>query len=124
MCENLRDTLRKKEKLWKEFGVKGSDWVEKNVGTVHTFQGKESGIVLLALGRSNTDIGRAAPLVTKPNLLNVAATRAKDRFFIVGDYNIWKEKYECFRRASPILNNVIDAKDFLEELEKRVKQNK
>ena len=104
--------------------MSSNDWVQKNVGTVHTFQGKESSIVLLVLGRNGTDIGKAVPLVTKPNLLNVAVTRAKDYFFIIGDYHIWKEKYECFKKASPLLNNVIDAERFLKELEQRVKQNR
>ena len=124
VCENIRLNLRKNKKLWNEFGVSSSDWVQKNVGTVHTFQGKESSIVLLVLGRNGTDIGKAVPLVTKPNLLNVAVTRAKDYFFIIGDYHIWKEKYECFKKASPLLNNVIDAERFLKELEQRVKQNR
>lgn len=122
MCEKIRTRLKENEKLWNEFGVSGGDWVNKNVGTVHTFQGKESSIVLLVLGRNQSDIIKAMPLVSKPNLLNVAATRAKDRLFLIGDYHVWKEKYECFKKALPILDNIIDASIFLEKLQKKVKE--
>ncbi len=124
ICEQIRSTLASKEELWKAFETKGSEWVDKNVGTVHTFQGKENSIVLLVLGRNATDIGRAAPLVTKPNLLNVAATRAKDRFFVIGNYEVWKEKYECFKQASPILKEVIEANKFFKDFVERVQAHK
>lgn len=119
--EQLRQKIQANAKLWQEFGVKGSEWVRNNVGTVHTFQGKENSMVLLVLGRNDKDIGKAMRLATKPNLLNVAATRAKDRFFIIGDYYVWKDKYECFKQAAPILEKVIDAATFFKELEERVK---
>lgn len=78
-------------------------------------------MVLLVLGRNDKDIGKAMLLATKPNLLNVAVTRAKDRFFIIGDYHLWKDKYECFKQAAPILENVIEANTFFNGLEERVK---
>lgn len=39
----------------------------------------------------NTD-GAANWSCSKPNLLNVAVTRAKDEFYIVGDYDRFKNK--------------------------------
>lgn len=56
-------------------------------GTLHTFQGKEADIVFLVLG-GNTP-GSRTWASQKANMLNVAATRAKKRFYVVGDYNNW-----------------------------------
>jgi hypothetical protein len=67
------------------------DWVEKRVGTVHTFQGKEAEAVILMLGA-----GRGARPGSRnwagstPNLLNVAATRAKCSLYIVGNRREWQ----------------------------------
>lgn len=124
VCDQIRKRLKDNRKLWSEFEVKSNDWVNHNVGTVHTFQGKENSIVFLVLGCNRDDIGKAIQLVTKPNLLNVAATRAKDRFFIIGDYYLWKERYACFKQAVPILNKVTDADEFFQTLQKKVQENR
>lgn len=67
------------------------DWIEKSIGTVHTFQGKEASCVIFVLGADKSDSGRGAAewAARKPNILNVAATRAQDRFYIVGDQELW-----------------------------------
>lgn len=65
------------------------------IGTVHTFQGKENKVVILVLGADDKSAGAARWAVHKPNLINVAATRAKERFYVVGDkklYNSLNEK--------------------------------
>lgn len=64
-------------------------WVNESVGTVHTFQGKEADIVFFCLGVDANQLGAAKWAIQKPNLLNVALTRAKYRFIVIGDRNIW-----------------------------------
>lgn len=63
---------------------------KSNIGTVHTFQGKEADIVYLVLGASMEEIGAARWAVSEPNLMNVAATRAKKEFYIIGDKKMYK----------------------------------
>jgi hypothetical protein len=62
-------------------------WCKKRIGTVHTFQGKEESLAWMVLG---CDVNTRTPAewaAGKPNLLNVALTRAKDRFFV--DAALW-----------------------------------
>jgi superfamily I DNA and/or RNA helicase len=65
------------------------DWCKARIGTVHTFQGKEESVVLMVLGCDRRTAGAAEWAASKPNLLNVALTRAKHRFFIIGDEGLW-----------------------------------
>lgn len=63
-------------------------WCNSSIGTVHTFQGKEANEVFLVLGCDAT--AKGAVSWVKPNIINVAATRAKYRFCAVGDAGIWE----------------------------------
>ncbi len=70
------------------------EWLKNHVGTVHTFQGKQAEGVILCLGLDETTQGAANWASQKPNLLNVAITRAKYRFIAIGDKEIWlKQAY-------------------------------
>jgi len=70
------------------------DWLKTHIGTVHTFQGKQAEGVILCLGLDEKTKGAATWASQKPNLLNVALTRAKYRFIAIGDPNIWlKQPY-------------------------------
>ena len=62
-------------------------WGEGAVGTVHAFQGKEREVVILALG--GTSDGAIEWACGTPNILNVAATRAQRRLYVVGDRARW-----------------------------------
>jgi superfamily I DNA and/or RNA helicase len=80
-------------------------WCKEHIGTVHTFQGKEEDTVVFVLGADRQHLGSAQWASSKPNLLNVAITRAKRRFFIVGDKSLWgKMSYFSEVAANPDLS--------------------
>lgn len=60
-----------------------------NVGTVHTFQGKEADVVYFVLGADISSKGAARWAVSESNIMNVAATRAKEEFYIIGDKKMY-----------------------------------
>lgn len=65
------------------------EWTKARIGTVHTFQGKEESIVWMVLGCDKRTKAAADWAAAKPNLLNVALTRAQHRFFMIGDSELW-----------------------------------
>ncbi|MGE7947189.1 AAA domain-containing protein [Lysinibacillus sp. NPDC093688] len=69
-----------------------SEWLDEAVGTVHTFQGKEADIVYFVTGTDEQTEGAANWTCSKPNLLNVAATRAKKEFYVIGDLKRFSKK--------------------------------
>ncbi len=67
-----------------------SDWVYENIGTVHTFQGKETKAVILLLGApSPSQNGARVWATSNINLLNVAVSRAKQNLYVVGNKELW-----------------------------------
>ncbi len=68
-----------------------SEFAKDNIGTVHTFQGKEASVVIFCLAASKVrgTTGGIKWVNSKPNLINVAVTRAKHHLFIVGNYEDW-----------------------------------
>lgn len=77
-------------------------WMHRHIGTVHTFQGKESEKVIFVLGADKEQKGAVSWASSKPNLLNVALTRATDRIYIIGEWELWAKK-PFFSQASALL---------------------
>ncbi len=107
----FKEVVEELKKLLKNRGIKDS-WVEKSVGTVHTVQGKEADGVILVLGASSAKDDEAGKQArewasTKPNILNVAVTRAKDFCVVVGNHKRWSE-HPHFK----LLKDYLDVKDF------------
>jgi len=78
------------------------EWCWQRIGTVHTFQGKEEIAVILILGVDHKKQNGANWASSKPNLLNVALTRAKDRFYVIGDRNLWGQKNYFHKLAASL----------------------
>lgn len=100
----VRDGMKKMIRSQPEYreDTRFTDWVEKNIGTVHTFQGKEADQVIFLLGCDKN----ALPAVrwVNANIVNVAATRAKYRLYIIGDYSVWQHS-ALFRKVKGILDS-------------------
>ncbi|QIG47067.1 ATP-binding domain-containing protein [Nordella sp. HKS 07] len=66
-------------------------WVYERVGTVHTVQGREAEAVFFLLGAPNAEQrGARGWAGGRPNLLNVAVTRAKEAVYVIGNRSLWK----------------------------------
>ena len=67
------------------------NWVKNSIGTVRKFQGKEADSVILLLGCDNDSKASVNWAKNQSNILNVAVTRAKYRFSIIGDIDLWAD---------------------------------
>lgn len=78
-AELINDELQATRSLYSDADIK--------VGTIHSFQGQEKEIIIYDLTFSPIDKESSIPLIYQNarNLLNVAMTRAKDYFIVVGD---------------------------------------
>ena len=77
---------------------------QKRIGTVHTFQGKEADEVIFLLGCDCSDDCKGAITWVNENIVNVAATRAKYRLYVIGDMKAWS-KSACVSIAKDLLDN-------------------
>ncbi|PFD96104.1 hypothetical protein COE15_18025 [Bacillus cereus] len=83
-----------KLKQLKQQKLPGKEYGNIEIGTVHTFQGKEAPMVIFVLGVDDQKQGPLKWASSTPNLLNVAASRAKEVFVVIGNAESWgKQEY-------------------------------
>ncbi|MDY2981716.1 MAG: DEAD/DEAH box helicase [Fusobacterium sp.] len=92
--EEIKEVLKRKINKEDEKEIRNiiESWIEVSIGTVHTFQGKEANIVYFVCGGDESTEGAINWSCSKPNLLNVAVTRAKKEFYIIGDKDLISPK--------------------------------
>lgn len=101
MISPFRDCAQNLRRVAREMSVDGG-----KVGTVHTAQGKEADVVILVLGGDPRLPGAKAWAASKPNLLNVANSRAKKRLYVIGDRSLWQRQnyFSVLADSLPVLN--------------------
>jgi hypothetical protein len=90
----VQDNLRNKilsSRILEGWVDKPRAWVAEHIGTVHTVQGREAEIVFFVLGaQMSSQSGARAWAGGRPNLVNVAVTRAKSSLYVIGNRHLWK----------------------------------
>ncbi|MDD9952576.1 MAG: DEAD/DEAH box helicase, partial [Zetaproteobacteria bacterium] len=97
-------------------------WITReSIGTIHTFQGREAETVILVLGLDTRKKGSAHQIVgNKPNLLNVAITRAKQNVILIGDVSIWGNVFS-FDTASHMFD-IIDESSWIRNQQRHTRE--
>lgn len=85
----------------------GKQFAKVTVGTVHSLQGAEKPIVVFS-PTYGADTAKGLFFDRKPNMLNVAVSRAKDSFVVIGDMRLFRRSG---RSPSSILGNMLFAGD-------------
>src|SRR5262249_15469344 len=100
VANNLRGLIKNSEVLKKWLNTdntttqdaideKIEEWLKERIGTIHTVQGREAQAVIFVLGATAPEQkGARGWAGRKPNLLNVAVTRAKDAIYVIGNNRV------------------------------------
>lgn len=92
VADRLRQTIHESDVLRGWVNQDEWRWIDERVGTVHTAQGREAEAVILVLGAPHLgQTGARNWAGGRPNLLNVAVTRAKEVVYVVGNRQLWRE---------------------------------
>lgn len=99
----------------KALSQRGKQYAKIIVGTVHSLQGAEKPIVVFS-PTYNADTVKGMFFDDKPNMLNVAVSRAKDSFVVIGDMRLFRNKG---RSPSSILGEMlfVDARNELSDVD-------
>lgn len=93
--------FKKQVELIKQI-LKNNNMDKIEVGTTHTFQGKQKDYVIFSTVIDEFSKKRLLNFIEeKPNLLNVAITRAKKQFILVGNF-------ECYNQSRGYLNKLFN----------------
>jgi superfamily I DNA and/or RNA helicase len=88
--QNLRKAIQASGVL-NDWIADPNDWLGERIGTVHVVQGREAEAVILVLGAPDVDqAGARGWAGGRPNLLNVAVTRAKEVLYVIGNRQLWR----------------------------------
>ncbi|WP_045051256.1 DEAD/DEAH box helicase [Chromobacterium violaceum] len=100
----FRDCANRLSRLAGQLG-----FLTEKTGTVHTTQGKEADVVVLVLGGNPQKPGAKSWAASRPNLLNVAVSRAKQRLYVVGDRRSWQKQayFSTLSQALPDSGSVL-----------------
>ena len=105
VSEMLRDHVRKSGvlSLLHVPEAEQGAWVLDHIGTVHTFQGREAEAAIFVLGAPKmAQRGTRQWAGGRPNLLNVAVSRAKSVLYVVGNRGLWRTA-GCFTELDRLL---------------------
>jgi hypothetical protein len=105
----FRDVIRGAQRIVRQRS--GGRFAEVEVGTVHTMQGQEADVVILVLGSDPASEGARRWAAAKPNLLNVAVSRAKRRLYVIGDRRRWQDQryFDILATSLPVRDSATAA---------------
>lgn len=105
VVNGMREHIQAYCKLNKSSPIQNAlqEWIYNNIGTVHTFQGKEAKEVIFLLGCDESKESSGAINWVNKNIVNVAVTRAKFRLYVIGDEKAWSNS-DCVELVYKIMN--------------------
>lgn len=91
VAERMRQRMCTEIDRLESLGISDAgQWIQNSIGTVHTFQGKQArGVIFLLGAPSPAQNGARNWATNNVNLLNVAVSRAKQNFYVVGNRELW-----------------------------------
>lgn len=96
VASELKKCLKEEKWLFSKLNIDVNQWLTDRIGTIHTVQGREAQSVILVLGApENKQNGARHWAADTPNIINVAASRAKQNFYVIGSHASWSGVGHC-----------------------------